>query len=111
MSRFAIFVASLIAALYSSETVACTKDSFEPDVSAPTGAVLVGGTSQQRNFCDDSEDWMSIAVCPGRAYSLDTMTLGAAADTLIELYAGDGATLLQADSDPGPDATGHLAWI
>ena len=88
----------------------CTKDAYEPDSIAPTGAVLVGGTSQQRNFCDDAEDWISIPACPGRSYSLDTSALGAAADTLIELYDPEGTTLLAVDDDVAADPTGHLAW-
>jgi hypothetical protein len=109
--RHVVVVAGLIALACYRDAAACSKDAFEPDSSAPTGAVLVGGTAQQRNFCDDAEDWMSINVCPGRAYSLDTSALGAAADTLIELYAGDGTTLLYADEEPRPDRTGHLAWV
>ena len=106
-----MIAAGVIAALCCQPSSAdCTKDAFELDYNAATGTVLVGGTSQQRNFCDDSEDWISIPVCPGRSYSLDTSALGPAADTLIEIYAPDGTTLLAFDDDAGPDPEGNLEW-
>lgn len=104
-------VVTLAPSALRSDCASCRPDGFEPDDHAGHGAVLPPeGTVQARDFCDDSEDWFELAACTGRSYDILTRDLGPAADTVVEVFAPDGTTLLASDDDGGGGRASHLAW-
>ncbi len=88
----------------------CLPDSFESDSVCQSSAILLGGQTQARNFCDNPEVWARFNACAGRPYTIETSALGPAADTRIELYDGDCATLLASDDDSGGGKASRLNW-
>ena len=58
---------------------------------------------QTHNFSSvGDQDWVRLAVVSNRRYSIWTTNLGASADTVLTLFANDGATQLAQDDDGGP---------
>jgi len=88
-------VTILIAA---STSAACSLDGFEQDDSAAAARVISVGQTQNHNFCDDAADWLQFTAVSGTSYTLETAVTGAA-DTVLELYASDGVTLLTSNDD------------
>jgi hypothetical protein len=79
-------------------------DAFEED-DAPDVAsnIVVDGAVQSHNFHDaGDEDWALVAVAAEQVLTFRTERLGSAGNTLLELYAGDRATLLMSNDDRGP---------
>ncbi|HJQ97423.1 MAG TPA: hypothetical protein VJ826_03860, partial [Candidatus Polarisedimenticolaceae bacterium] len=90
----------LILAVGAETRASCVTDAGEPDDQCvAAAAVVLGGSSQPRNFCDDATDWVTFNGCPGRGYTVETSGLGVAADTVLELYDRDCSTLLATDDD------------
>ncbi|HAR98653.1 MAG TPA: hypothetical protein DCS11_07150 [Syntrophus sp. (in: bacteria)] len=90
---------------------ACPADPYEPDDACADGATLLhGGDIQRHNFCDDAEDWFMFHGAAGRSYTLETLDLCPSADTIMELYDTDGATLLASDDDGGTGNGSKLEW-
>jgi hypothetical protein len=55
-------------------------------------------------FCSpDDEDWIKVAAVAGNMYRFETLNLQGNADTILELYAPDGFTLIAANDDGGLD--------
>ena len=68
----------------------CTPDAYEEDDACiPAKTVIYGGDTQSHNFCQDAEDWINFNACTGRVYTIETSSLGASADTVLELYGTD----------------------
>jgi hypothetical protein len=62
--------------------------------------ITVNGGAQSRNFHHGSDqDWARFAATASEVYTVTTSNLGAGADTLLQLYDGDGATLLVENND------------
>lgn len=83
-----------------------SNDAFESDNSLGQARDLALGQTQAHNFASPSdEDWVRLSLAAGQTYTIRTSDLGGAADTVLELYSGDGA-LLAANDDA---ASGSLA--
>ncbi len=90
-------------------TCAPFPDRYEPDDSpASASDIISGGDLQKRNFhTPTDQDWLRLQAAQGRYYHAFTDLIGSEdVDTLLELYAGDGVTLLAANDDIGPDNRG-----
>ena len=81
----------------------CTNDSFEEDdTPAQAAALAVGGAAQTHTFCPArDEDWANVEATADQVYVVRTTNLGAASDTVLQLYAPDGVTLLAENDDYG----------
>ena len=67
---------------------------------------------QTHNFGSaGDQDWVRLAVVSNRRYSIWTTNLGASADTVLTLFANDGATQLAQDDDGGGSArASKIVW-
>lgn len=93
------------------QTLACP-DQYEPDdLPFATPNLIRGGEVQTRNFCDDSEDWVGLPACQGRAYVIETANLGDYADTILELFDPRATSLIASDDDGGGYYASRLTWI
>jgi len=83
-----------------SALAACAPDAHEPDDAClAASSVLHGAESQSGNFCDDGDDWIAFNACASRTYTIETGHLGAAADTVVEVYLPDCTTLFASNDD------------
>lgn len=90
----------------------CRSDPFENDNACLTSrSILRTGEAQEHNFWDDGSDWLSLNACAGRPYTLETFDLGAAADTVLELFDTDCVSLLEVDDDGGDGLASRLTWV
>jgi hypothetical protein len=88
----------------------CTPDAYEEDDACiPSKTVIYGGDTQTHNFCQDAEDWISFNACTGQSYTIETSSLGASADTVLELYDTDCSSLLTSDNDGGAGLASKIA--
>jgi hypothetical protein len=78
---------------------------------APDGSPLT------RNFCADplardlgDQDWVRFAATAGARYHIRTEQLGPNSDTLLNLYAQDGATLLASNDDSGAGLSAEIVF-
>jgi hypothetical protein len=86
-------------------------DSYEPDDSAEQAAPFEVGTTQNREFCPEEDvDWVSFVAEAGTLYALETSNLTTGNDTVLELYASDGSTLLLEDDDTAGDRASLIVW-
>jgi uncharacterized protein (DUF2141 family) len=93
--------------------ITCDGDAFEEDDAAGQAAAIGNGTPmQERNFCDDASDWISLTAEAGTTYTITTSAWGTRADTVLALYGTDGTTLLMAndDYDGTTDFSSRLIW-
>lgn len=92
-------------------------DAYEPDGGPAQGAWLaVDGPPQLHNFDAEGDvDWVRFRVTAGATYRLLARRAdegGLHSDTVLELYDGDGATLLAANDDfEGDIALSRLDWV
>jgi hypothetical protein len=107
-----VFLAAAMLALSSALALAqCTPDSYEEDDACiASKTVIYGGDTQTHNFCQDAEDWISFNACTGRSYTIETSSLGASADTVLELYGTDCSTLLLSDDNGGAGLASLINW-
>jgi len=89
---------------------ACGADSYEEDDTASQAKVLVVGTSQAHQFCDDATDWVKFSAKANAVYTITTSSWGQRADTFLALFDTDGHTLLAAN-DNYTGATDHSSRI
>lgn len=75
------------------------------------------GSKQAHNFCADplrvdlgDQDWVQFQAVAGGNYQIFTSNLGNNSDTKLELYASDGATLLQSNDDLGEGRIAGLSY-
>ena len=87
-------------------------DSYEPDNTPAEARPFVLGTTQTHNFqVAGDADWVWFTAQVGQVYLVLTSNTGGFADTVVELYAPDGTTLLaQNDDDPFNWPSSRLAW-
>lgn len=58
--------------------------------------------TEQHAFCSpDDEDWIKVNAIAGNIYRFETLNLQGGADTILELYAPNGFTLIAANDDGG----------
>ncbi len=82
---------------------ACS-DPTEPNNAPAEAQPLALDEVQSHAFCTSGdEDWFSFTAEAGSWYRIETVNLGTYTDTILELYASDGTTLIAADDD-GSDA-------
>lgn len=89
----------------------CTPDGNEPDNSRESARPLAAdGTRQQHNFCPaNDQDWVAFTVNANMPYLLETTDVGAATDTLLELYDANDNKLAQND-DHTPGGASQIAY-
>ncbi len=79
-------------------------DMFPPylndDTYLEAKSITVNGAPQAHNFhAAWDADWVKFTAVANRAYTVTTSNLGSANDTVLELYATDGTTLLEWNDD------------
>jgi hypothetical protein len=79
------------------------------DACIPSKTVIHGGDTQSHNFCNDATDWLKFNACAGRSYTIETLNLGPACNTVLELYGTDCTTLLLSDDDGGGGFASKIA--
>ncbi len=105
------FAVVLTAAGRAAVAQSCPGDPFEQDDACTLSRTMIeGGAFQTHDFCDDAADWLSMNVCAGRSYTIETSGLGSSADTVLELYAGDCSTLLASDDDGAGGRASRIVW-
>ncbi len=87
-------------------------DSFEPDNTPAAAQPFVLGETQTHNFnAAGDTDWVRLTAQANQVYLVWTSNIGGFADTVVELYAPDGTTLLALnDDDPANWPSSRLAW-
>ena len=89
----------------------CLDSATEPDDSAAQARTVAVPSTSSRAFCLAGDgDWVKFSAGAGRTYRLDTLNLAGGTDTVIELYATDGATLLASDDDGGGFPNSLITW-
>jgi hypothetical protein len=80
----------------------CPDASREPDDSAAQARAFTVGTTEGHAFCaNNDQDWVKFTGSAGTTYRLETLNLASGSDTVIELYASNGTTLLASNDDSG----------
>lgn len=87
-------------------TLCSTPDVWENNNTPATAKVIMaGGPPQTHNFCNptaqdrlNDEDWLKFSTMSGYGYVVQITPLSDSAAVILELYAGDGATLLNSVS-------------
>lgn len=79
----------------------CPADSSEPnDAAANAATVQVGAPLTDRNFHTSNDvDWFVVNLSGGLRYRISVQAAGSDVDTLLYLFAADGATLLASSDD------------
>lgn len=89
----------------------CSGDGAEPDDGCVSSATVIhGGEVQAHDFCDDAADWVRFNACAGRSYTIQTSSLGASADTVLELHDTSGSMLLASDDDGAGGRASRVMW-
>lgn len=100
----------------------CQPDSLDnspnPD-NGPGDAPIVStdGVTTTHNFCADphnlnlgDQDWMRFDAQAGGVYTFYAQSLAPNADPVLEVYAGDGVTLLSSNDDAGPGRSATVVF-
>jgi hypothetical protein len=87
-------------------------DAYEPDDSpGQASPIATDGTPQRHTFhVADDEDWVYFSVVDGQQYTIETSSLGSSCDTVMQLYAADGTTVLASDDDGGSGLASRIVW-
>ena len=87
-------------------------DPYEPDDSpAQASPIEVGETQSHNRHVSGDEDWLSFEVQQGITYTVQTLNLGAQADTVIYLYDERGAELVFDDDGGYEPWASRLEWM
>ncbi len=84
-----------------------------PDTAVTIEPDQVYNFRQTHNFSSAGDaDWIKLNnAMIGRKYTITTLNLGASCDTVLQLYASDGTTLLAQDDDGGgEDGASEIVW-
>lgn len=86
-------------------------DAYEPDNTLGTArSITVGGAAQRHNFhIAGDQDWVRFSATAGTMYRIETLNLGATADTVLELYNGSAVRLAYND-DYGGTLASRIDW-
>lgn len=81
----------------------CTtcQDAFEPDNDYTKASTITAGASvQTHNFGITADvDWLQLDLDTSAPYTIRTLNLGERNDTVLEIYAGDGVSLVTSNDD------------
>jgi hypothetical protein len=90
----------------------CPADSHEPDDRYYLAQAIVADGAATADSFDiaDDEDWFSFDAEAGKSYVIETGTLAAGVDTVLELYDLGGVTLLASDDNSGGGKASRLTW-
>ena len=95
------------------EITTCDPDLYEHDEITENARVIIVGTNQVRQFCDDAIDWAWFAADAGEVYTITASSWGQRADTILALFDTDEQTLL-AQNDDYPlganDGSSRIIW-
>ena len=85
-------------------------DTFEPDDGPSQAGLATLGRDHGRHWfhTETDRDWAKFAAEAGRTYVIATERLGHLADTVVRLFAPDGATLLAEDDNSGWERNASL---
>jgi hypothetical protein len=87
-------------------------DGYEGDDFPDSATVLMPGENQVHDLhAVGDEDWFRFEAEGGGIYRIGTAGLGPHVDTVIDLYDGDGVTLLARSDDEGVDLGSRLEWV
>jgi hypothetical protein len=87
-----------------------SNDAFEDDNVLQQAKDLPMGETQSHNFGSPSdEDWVRVALTAGQNYNINTSALDYAADTMLELYDGNG-TLLATNDDTNESLASSILY-
>ncbi|MEI6179494.1 MAG: LamG domain-containing protein [Chloroflexales bacterium] len=88
-----------------------TSDAFESDGNAAQATTLAIGQTQHHNFTSQGDhDWVRFQATGGSTYTIRTANVGLSADTVVELYAANGTTVLAANDDTADGLESELVW-
>jgi hypothetical protein len=92
-------------------TTGCQPDSFEPDNSRATAkSVTENMLPDLHNACPAGDrDWVKFTATAAISYTLETMGLGAASDTILCLYDNIG-TQIACDDEGGANHGSRITW-
>lgn len=86
-----------------------SKDAYEPDNFYPQSGVI--DKVQRHNFHETGDaDWGMIYGTAGKSYTLRTINPESNCDTVIELYAIDGQTLILSENSSGAGVGESITW-
>lgn len=90
----------------------CAPDAHEPDDTAATaGTLVVGDPAQTHDICPAGDaDWVSFDATASVIYTMETLNLAGAADTVLCLFDASGTTQLACDDDSGPGKGSRIVW-
>jgi murein DD-endopeptidase MepM/ murein hydrolase activator NlpD len=90
----------------------CPIDSREPNDTFAAASPLFSGTPRLDLVFDiaSDEDWYILDAQRGERFAATTDDLAGGVDTILELYAADGATLLLSDDNGGGGNGSRLEW-
>lgn len=94
------------------EICSTTADLFENDGTAANAkTITINAAAQQHNFQKaGDQDWVKFTAQAGKKYTLQTLNLGANADTSVYLYGTDTTTLLGSNDDADGTLASKLEW-
>jgi len=90
----------------------CPQETQEPDDTFYAAqSTSTTGTAVSRLFdIPEDEDWFTFQAHAGGWYEIETRSLAPGVDTILELYDGDGLTLLATDDNGGGGLASRLEW-
>ena len=90
-------------AAFAARGIQYSPDTFEFDGSRLTARTVVAGGNGLHHTIYGAldEDWVSVAVVGGTPYTFETDSLLSGADTVLDVFAANGSTLLASNDDRG----------
>ncbi len=86
-------------------------DAYEGDNTSATAKPISLNSTQIHNFdTPGDQDWVSFKAQKGITYTLTTSNLGPNANTVLNLYAADGVTLLASNDDYNGTPASQIIW-
>jgi murein DD-endopeptidase MepM/ murein hydrolase activator NlpD len=90
----------------------CPADILEPNDNYDGSSIVQTDGSQISSLFDiaQDEDWFQIDAFAGTTYQIQTAELANGVDTVLEIYDGDGVSILASDNDSGSGQASLLIW-
>ena len=91
----------------------CRPDAYEQDdVPGEASVIDTDGSPQDHNFCPAGDgDWAKFVASVGTAYSIQTINLGPACDTMLSLYDTDQTSRLAFNDDYGQGLDSRIDYV
>lgn len=87
-------------------------DRHEPNNTVAQATPFPVGTTQSHGFCVPGDsDWVRFTATAGTNYRLETLNLAVSNDTLLELYASNGTTLVQSNDNGGINRASRIEFV